>query len=192
MLRASQRAIKAADPGAKVVLGALTGYSWIDLGKLEKIRGAKHLFDYIAVNDFSATVGQVMWYLRLVRRAADQAGDPRKPMIATELSWPSAQGRSDQHFRWDTTEAGQAKEVSRLLPALAAERAKLKLAAFDYYNWMGIEYPNAPAFNFAGLLKFVLKSGQIQVKPALASFKRGALAIEQCRKKGAVATRCIH
>ena len=56
---------------------------------------------------------------------------------------------------------------------------------------MGIEYPNAPAFNFAGLLKFVRKSGKIQAKPALAAFKRGALAIEHCRKKGAVATRCI-
>jgi arabinogalactan endo-1,4-beta-galactosidase len=192
LLKASHKAIKAADPGAKVVLGALTDYSWLDLGKIEKVPGARQSFDYIAVNNFTATVDHWLLIMRLVRRAADQAGDSRKPMLATELSWPSAKGKSDQHYDWDVTEAGQAKMISEVLPAIAAQRAKLNLAGFYYYNWMGIEYRNAPAFNFAGLLKLVRQSGKIQVKPALAAFKRGALALEHCRKKGAVATRCIH
>ncbi len=191
LLRASHRAIKAADPGAKIVLGALTADSWLDLGKIERIPGARHLFDYISVNDFGPSVGQVMLFLRLVRRAADKDGDSNKPMLATELSWPSAKGKSHQRYDWNVTEAGQATEISQLLPALAAERAQLKLAGFYYYNWIGVEYRNAPAFNFAGLLKLVRSSGEIQVKPALAAFKLDALALEHCRFKGAVASRCI-
>ncbi len=192
LLKASHKAIKAADPGAKVVLGALTDYSWLDLGKIEKISGAKQSFDYIAINNFTATVDHAILIMRLVRHAADQAGDSNKPMLATELSWPSAKGKSPQHYDWNVTEAGQARAISQLLPALAAQRASLKLAGFYYYNWMGVEYHNAPAFNFAGLLKLVKKSGKIQAKPALAAFKRGALELEHCRKKGAVATSCIH
>ena len=68
LLKASHKAIKAADPGAKVVLGALTDYSWLDLGKVEKVAGARQSFDYIAINNFTATVDHAMLIMRLVRR----------------------------------------------------------------------------------------------------------------------------
>ena len=54
---------------------------------------------------------------------------------------------------------------------------------------MGQEDPNTSPFNFSGLLG--LHNGNVTVKPALGAFKSGVLALEGCKRKGAVATSCI-
>jgi arabinogalactan endo-1,4-beta-galactosidase len=190
LLRAAHTAIKRADPGAKVVLAALTNRAWTYLGQIYKVRGARRLFDVIATNGFTATPSREILYLQLVRRAANHIGDTQKPILATELSWPSAKGKSPQHFDWNTTESGQASRIAELLPLLAANRQALRLLGFYYYTWIGAEYARAPAFNFAGLLR-LQTNGKIVAKPALAAFRRNALALEGCRKKGRVATRCL-
>ena len=190
LLHAAHKAIKHADPKAKVVLGALTNTAWDALGQINHIRGARRLYDVISVNGFTSTPSRVITYLQLVRRAANAQGEKKTPLLATELSWPSAKGKSPQHFDWNTTEKGQAKKIAALLPMLAQHRKALNLAGFDYYTWMGAEYPHAPAFNFAGLLRYD-KHGKVQTKPALSAYTRGVLALEGCRKKGSVATRCI-
>jgi hypothetical protein len=190
LLRAAHNAIKQADPGAKVVLGALTNTAWKYLAQINHIHGARRLYDVISVNGFTKTPSGVLTYLQLVRRAANAEGEKQKPLLATELSWPSAKGKSPQHFDWNTTEKGQAKNISALLPLLAAHRKALNLAGFDYYTWMGAEYRHAPAFNFAGLLRY-RNNGQIQAKPALAAYTKGVLALEGCRRKGSIATVCV-
>jgi hypothetical protein len=60
---------------------------------------------------------------------------------------------------------------------------------FYWYTWMGEETPDTTAFNFSGLLAF--HDGKVAVKPALGTFRNGALALEGCRRKGAVATSCL-
>src|SRR5205085_12430063 len=121
--------------------------------QVDKIGGAMRAYDVIAVNGFTSAPDRVITYLHLVRRAANRQGN-HKPMFATELSWPSAKGKSPQHFSWNTTEKGQAKNIAALLPLLASNRQSLQLVGFDYYTWMGQEARNAPAFDFAGLLRF--------------------------------------
>jgi hypothetical protein len=190
LLKAAHSAIKKADPGAKTVLGALTNTAWKYLSQIDRISGAENAYDMIAVNGFTSTPDRVITYLELVRRAANSHGN-HKPLLATELSWPSAKGKSPEHFTWNTTEKGQAKNISALLPLLAQHRANLNLVGFDYYTWMGEEAAHAPAFNFAGLLRFTASTGQITEKPALTSFHKGALALEGCRRKGSRATVCI-
>jgi hypothetical protein len=189
LLRAAHKAIKHADPKAKVVLGALTNTAWTALGHINHIRGARRLYDVISVNGFTSTPSRVITYLELVRWAANAQGEKKKPLLATELSWPSAKGKSPQHYDWNTTEKGQAKKIAALLPLLAQHRQALNLVGFDYYTWMGAEYRHAPAFNFAGLLRYT--HGNVKAKPALSAYTRGVLALERCRKKGNVATRCI-
>lgn len=191
LLRAAHAAIKRADPGAKVVLGALTNRAWTYLGQIYKIHGARALFDVIAVNGFTTTPDRVILYLRLVRQEINRLGDRNKPLLATEVSWPSAAGHRVSQHHWDTTERGQARNIATLLPLLAEQRAALGLAGFDYYAW--VTHDNNPPgddFSFAGLLHY-LTSGQIVAKPALAAFRRGALMIEHCRKKGSQATHCM-
>ncbi|MGH2930004.1 MAG: hypothetical protein ACRDL8_17510, partial [Solirubrobacteraceae bacterium] len=90
LLRVAHGAIKRADPGAKVVLGALTNTAWKSLGQLYRVRGVRRLFDAVAVNGFTRLPADVILYLRLMRRAMDRFHDGATPLIATEVSWPSA------------------------------------------------------------------------------------------------------
>jgi hypothetical protein len=188
LLRAAHAAIKSTDPGAKVVLGALTNFAWKSIGQIYRVRGSRNLFDIVAVNGFTKTPSNVILFIRLMHNALIHLGDAKKPLLATEVSWPSAQGKSPQHYDFNTTEAGQARNIAAVLPMLASDRTALGLLGFYYYTWVGNEAPHALAFSFAGLLG--LRGGRLVAKPALSAFRTGALAMEQCRQKAAVATRC--
>jgi hypothetical protein len=189
LLRVASSAVKRADPGARVVLGALTNLAWKAIGQIYRVPGARGLFDVAAVNGFTLQPANVILYLRFMRDAMDRFGDRLKPLLATEISWPSALGKTSSHYDFDTTQAGQARDIAAVLPMLGQQRQSLGLVGFYYYTWMGEEDPGTQAFNFAGLLS--LHNGEVIVKPALAAFRSGVLALEQCKRKGALATSCI-
>lgn len=189
LLRAAHAAVKRADPGAQVVLGALTNYAWESIGSIYRISGARSLFDIVAVNGFTKLPADVILYLRFMRRALDHFGDGRKPLLATEVSWPSAQGEVRPGYDFDTTAAGQARNIAQLLPLIGEDRTSLGLAGFYYYDWMSDQSQPTSAFDYAGLLSF--DNGHVAPKPALTAFRTAALALEQCKRKGAVATGCI-
>lgn len=191
LLRASHTAIKRADPGAHVVLGALTNSAWASLASIYRIKGARSLFDEVSVNAFTKLPSNVIRYLSYVRGTMKRFGDKAKPLLATELSWPSAVGSTTVHFDFDTTRSGQARNLATLLPLLGRDRTSLGLAGFDWYTWMGEEFSGAPEFDFAGLLA-ISTTGQVTAKPALTAFRTAALALEGCKGKGAVATSCLH
>jgi len=190
LLRAASAAIRSADPGAKVVLGPLTNLVWTSLGQIYAIPGARRLFDVVSVNGFTPTPSKVILFLQLVRRSMVAAGDPNKPLLDTEVSWPSGLGQSSQLVDWNTTERGQARDITQTLQMLAAQRKQLGLLGFYYYTWMNVEYHGAPSFNFAGLQRYK-QGGQIVAKPALAAFKQIALQLEGCHKKGRLANQCL-
>jgi hypothetical protein len=189
LLRVAHAAIKHADPGAQVVLGALTNTAWVSLGQIYKIRRAKTLFDVVAVNGFTKIPANVVQFMLFVRRAMARFGDGAKSLIATELSWPSAKGETHATLDFITTEAGQARNLAALLPLIGRQRLSLHLIGFYWYTWIGEEEPDTSPFNYSGLLAD--HNGTVRVKPALAAFKTGVLALEGCRRKGAVATSCI-
>ncbi|MFZ1996318.1 MAG: hypothetical protein WAU75_19560 [Solirubrobacteraceae bacterium] len=188
-LKVAHAAVKKADPGAQVVLGALTNTAWKSLGQIYKVTGAKNLFDVVSVNGFTKLPANVMLFMVFVRHAMAHFGDAAKPLMATEISWPSAKGKTNAGFDFITTEAGQARDISALLPLIGQQRLSLHLIGFYWYTWMGQEDPHTGPFNFAGLLGF--HDGDVTVKPALQAFRNGVLALEGCKRKGAVATRCI-
>jgi hypothetical protein len=189
LLRLAHSAIKRADPGARVVLGALTNLAWRSIGQIYQIHGASSLFDIVSVNGFTKQPANVILYMQLMRNAMDHYKDGHKPLIATEVSWPAAQGQTPQHYDFNTTAAGQARDIAALMPLIGEQRVRLGLMAFYYYTWIGQEDPGSGAFNFAGLLRY--RNGQVTVKPALAAFRTGVLALEQCKQKGSVATSCV-
>ena len=126
----------------------------------------------------------------MARRPKSARVDPNKPLLDTEVSWPSGLGQSSQLVDWNTTERGQARDITQTLQMLAAQRKQLGLLGFYYYTWMNVEYHGAPSFNFAGLLRYK-QGGQIVAKPALAAFKQIALQLEGCHKKGRLANQCL-
>ena len=115
---------------------------------------SKQYFDAVAVHPFTAQPAGVITILQRVRDVMDRAGDTAKPILATEISFPSAQGKSSQHFGFETTEAGQAAKLAQLLPMLAADRSKLHLLAFYHYTWLSRDIPGGKTFTFAGLFRF--------------------------------------
>jgi Glycosyl hydrolase family 53 len=190
LLRAAHSAIKSADPTAKVVLAGLPNYSWVELTRLYGYRGARNLFDVVAVHPYTKTPQGVITILSYVRTVMNESGDRSKPIIADEISWPSSQGQTPHNAGYDfaTTEAGQARNLGEVMPMLVKQRLRLGIAGFYYYDWAGLERPNALAFDFSGL--FHLDGAGFEPKPAYAVFKRDALAMEGCRAKGAQASIC--
>lgn len=177
LMRAAHSAIKRADPGAKTVLGALTNASWKSLAEIYKVHGARSTFDVVALDPYTSTPDGVITILKLVRQTVNRSGDPRSPLLVTEVGWTSALGQPCRIFDWDTTAIGQARNIAALLPLLAASRKQLGLLGFYYYTWLGDESAATYDFNFAGLLRF--QHGVVTAKPALAAFASAALALEK-------------
>ena len=151
--------------------------------------GARQLFDIAAIHPYTAMPRGVIEILQRARAVMDRSGDTGKPILATEVTWPSSLGKAPPQFGVSTTESQQAERLGQLMPLLVANRQKLNLAGFYWYTWMGDETPRATTygFNYAGLLKYV--AGKVTPKPALAVFKRWALSMEGCRRK-TLADRC--
>lgn len=188
LLSAARKAIRRADPGAKVVLAGFPDFSWLDLEDVYQVRGARGDFDVVGVHPYTATAKGVITILRYVREVMDAHGDASKPMIADEVGFPSSNGFTTADGGLGTTVLGQAQRTAAVLPLLARYRASLNVAGFDYYTWASQEIPHESAFLFAGLLRYV--GGALIQKPAFSAFANAALAIEHCRRKGALATIC--
>ncbi|HUZ29044.1 MAG TPA: hypothetical protein VMU90_07370 [Solirubrobacteraceae bacterium] len=190
MLRSAHDAIKAADPGAQVVLAGLANDSWNALDAIYQVNGAQRLFDAVAIHPYTAQAAGVLTILRLVRGVMNRYGDRSKPLLVTELGWPSSLGRVSQTFGLATTPKGQAQRLASVIPMLAAARRQLGITGFDVYTWLGDETPGSTAFNYSGLFAFRPATDSIQVKPAYTAFRKAALAVEGCRLKAAIASRC--
>jgi hypothetical protein len=190
LLKAAHDAIKSADPQAKVVLAGMPNFSWKRLAKIYTFRGARRLFDVVGAHPYTQQPQGVITILEKVRKVMNENGDRHKPIIADEISWPSSVGQTKhtEGFDFATTEHGQAKRLAQLIPLLGRDRRRLGLLSFDYYTWAGVEKHGGLAFNFAGLLR--LKHGKLTAKPALWAYRRAVMKLEDCRKKGPVATSC--
>lgn len=193
LLGASHTAIKRLDPGAQVVLAGLPNQSWTQLAKLYQVRGAKKLFDAVALHPYTKDPQGVITILQRARQVMNLNGDARKPIIADEISWPSSLGQTPHNTGFDfaTTQAGQARKIAQVLPLLVKNRVALNLSGFYYYTWAGPDDRNGLAFDFAGLLHFNAATHTFKAKPAFSAFQKAALAMEHCRKKGTVATVCV-
>jgi hypothetical protein len=190
LLAAARKAIKRVDPAGKVVLAGMPNYSWINLQRIYKIHGARSQFDVVAIHPYTKEPQGVITILGYVRQVMNQAGDTSKPIIADEISWPSSLGKTDHNTGYDfaSSESSQAQKIKQVLPMLVANRKRLGLAGFYYYDWAGLERKNALAFEFAGL--FRLGDGKFVAKPAYNNFRHGALAMEGCSSKGRNAASC--
>jgi hypothetical protein len=187
LLRVARTALRGADPGARVVLAGLVYKSWLQLRSLYAA-GARGQFDVLSLHPYTRRLGDVVTILRRNRRELDAHGDRRVPMLVTELSWPSSVGKASGRFGYETTEAGQATHVREALPKLAAERRRLRLERVYWFSWLSAEADPEYPFDYAGL-RGMTTAGP-RDKPALGSFRKAALALEGCRRKGATTARC--
>lgn len=189
LLRVAHHAIKAADPSATVVLAALTNHSWSDLESIYKIHGSRSLFNVVAADPYTRSARGVLTILGYIRKVMDKNGDQKKPLIATELGWPAAVGKTQKQFGFDTNTQGQATKLSQLMPLLVKNRQKLGLGAYYYYTWMtSYKHGAASPFAFSGLLR--LHGSHVCAQPSFAVFRKDALSEEGAKAKGATPKRC--
>jgi hypothetical protein len=172
LLRASHRAIKAADPGAQVVLAGLTQLAWNELTKLYR-HGARGSFEVATLQSFPQTPARALRATRLFRRAMVRAGDRRKPMYITEITWPASKGRTKGiRFQRQETDTGMARRLAQALPLLARNARRLHLGRVYWYTWASQYGHGGSIFRYAGLQRYA--DGVFTPTPALAAYRRTA------------------
>ncbi|MDX6665681.1 MAG: polysaccharide biosynthesis protein PslG [Solirubrobacteraceae bacterium] len=186
LLRYARFAIKGTDAGARVVLAGLTFKSWEDLGKIYAA-GGKGLFDVVSLHPYTLEPANVKYIVKLNRRVMQQHGDGAMPIMITELSWPSAKGKSSQHYGYEVTPKEQAQKLAAVLPMLAAARKRLGIERVYWFSWLSTDRGHF-TFDYSGLR--TVRGTKVFDKPALAAYRKGALALEGCKRKGATVARC--
>jgi hypothetical protein len=177
LLRASYRALKAADPGSEVVLAGFANFSWRALADAYRA-GARRWFDVAAVHPFSGRLENVLKIVRLTREAMARNGDRRKGLIISELTWPSAKGRTRNTIGFETTEAGQAARLRNAYAALLRIRRSARVRQIFWYTWLSADRDSPNSFSWSGLRKLGPAGTDAPVdKPALAEFRRVALRV---------------
>lgn len=187
LLRATRVQLRAADPRARVILAGLPNKSWTELARVYRAGGRRY-FDAVALHPFTLKVDGVFEILRRGRRVMARAGDDRKPLLVTELSWPSARGKTSKTYGFEVSEAGQAARVRKALPKLAAQRRSLRLDSVYWYTWLTGETRKDYPFDYAGTSR--LEGGRIVRKPAFGALRETALDLEGCAAKPSGARSC--
>jgi hypothetical protein len=140
LLRASGRAIHAADRGAKVILGGLFGRplqvppnatSGGFLSGLYRSGGLKPYFDGVALHPYVADVSGMRAQLINLRRIMRLHGDSRTPIYVTELGWGSRAGPT----RWERGLEGQAEQLTRAFEMLSANRIRWRIGGAWWFTW---------------------------------------------------------
>jgi hypothetical protein len=175
LLRASRKALKKADRRSKVVLAALTNYSWQDLATLYKRGRIKGAFDVAALNAYSKRPSDFLKIAGAVRKVLRRNGAGRVPIWFTEFTAPAAKGRvTVQPYQqgFITTDAQMAGVVRGTFKAFATKGARLGVKRAYWYTWASTYQKGHPLgfFEYAGLRRFT--GAAPSDRPALGAFRR--------------------
>jgi arabinogalactan endo-1,4-beta-galactosidase len=179
LLRASYKAIKAADPGARVVLTGFANFSWRALAAAYRA-GIRGNFDLAAVHPFSGHLKYVLKIVRLNREVMARNGDAGKDIAISELTWPSAKGKTKNTVGFETTEHGQALRLRNAFNALLRVRRREHIERITWSTWLTPDRDSPNSFDWSGLRKLDPShpSGEPIDKPALAAYRAIALHME--------------
>ena len=187
-LGAAAAGIRAADPGATIVLAGLTNRSWIALRQLYNA-GAHGLFDVVALHPYTRRAEDVLKLVRLARTVMRKHGDGALPIWITELSWPAAQGRkrAGRGIGIEVSQAEQAALLAQALRLLARARKRERIERVLWYTWLSSGKGPNP-FDWSGLRRETRRG--VVSTPALKVFRVAARKLEGCRKASHDARRC--
>ena len=189
LLRASYRAIKDVDPGARVVLAGLASDSWRLLNLIYREGRIRRYFDAAAVHPYAATPELALRVVRLFRRTMRRAGDRRKRIYVTEITWAASRGRTatlphDRFFT--TTDRGMARRVGRAYGLFARYSRSLRLTRVYWYTWSSSYRRNGGRydfFNFSGLVRW--NGREATPRRALRAYRASARRSQRCVKTSA-------
>jgi hypothetical protein len=179
LTHAASAAIRAADPGARVVLSSFgeagaENTSWDAIDIVFRAGLERSSFDAVAGHPFSGRVANVVKIVKLDRRAFSRHGAGRTPMIISELSWPSAKGKTDNFTTgFETTEKGQATKLRNAYRSLLRLRSRYRIESVFWSTWLTADCCSSNNFDWAGLRKLDRRNpaGDPIDKPALRAFR---------------------
>jgi hypothetical protein len=175
LARAAREAIKAADPGATVVMAGFADRSWESIAAVYRA-GGKGVFDVVAIHPYTFEVRNVLRIVEFARRELREAGDGDRPLWLTEVTWSSGKRPGVPARPFETTAADQAARLARALPLLIRERRELGIERIFWENWISTDSNHDNPFDYSGL-RTLRPDGSVSEKPAFAEFKR--IALEQ-------------
>jgi hypothetical protein len=183
LLKAAKPVVRAADPGAQIVLAALADYAWRHLARLNKFKIGRY-YDVAAINLFTAKPANVIRGVRAFRRVMRAGGCARKPVWMTEATWPAGKGRVSRpqtawQRAWYTTDRGMAKRLSAVYKLAIQNRRRLKIGKLVWYTWSS-QYRDNDLFDYSGLN--LLAGGMSEQRPALAAYAASARRYQGCAK----------
>jgi hypothetical protein len=168
LLRAARKALRRADPGARVVLAGLPNDSWTALRRIYAA-GGRGTFDAVALHPYTGKPRNVLKLIEYARRVMRRYRDGRRPIWVTELSWPASRGKVKSGTAgFETTEAGQAARLRTGMRLLAASRRRQRIERVYWYTWLSSEQQGT-AFNWSGLRR--VRDGKVVSAPSLSAFR---------------------
>jgi hypothetical protein len=183
MLRESTKAIRAIDPGARVVLAGLANRAWDAIAKLYSHGGIAGHYDIAALHMYSSRAGDFPEVLRRFRKALDRVGARDVPIWVTEVGASASRGavKAEPAVRYlQTTHKGMAKLISTTFRNFAGVRAKYGLERVYWYTWTSAYTVGSYVFGWSGLN--VYAKGQVLPMYALTSYRNVARELEGCKK----------
>jgi hypothetical protein len=181
LLRASYKAIKAADPGAKVVLGGISNESWKYLDHMYAKGGIKGAFDVAALHPYTSKPGGIITLAKRFRIILRRHGDGKLPTWITEFGLPASKGRIKSNNKLQTTDEGMAAYVEQAYRLLVKSQSSslAKVQRVYWYTWASSYC--CEQFRYTGLVKYDGKD-TVTPMPALEQYMRSAQLYEGCVK----------
>jgi polysaccharide biosynthesis protein PslG len=175
LLDVSARAIRGADPGARIVAAGLAPVEggmlpWVFLRRLLGVPGAIRHFDMVAVHPYASHLRDVALQVRLAREAMARAGGARMPLLVSELGVAS---NSQLPTSFNRGRIGQARFLRSAFRLLLRNRARWHIAGIDWYAWQDAQGPDPHCVfcEYAGLF-----DANGAPKPAWGAFRHIATA----------------
>jgi hypothetical protein len=182
LLRETTPAIKAADPGARVVLGGLADFSWENLQLLYQ-HGAKGFFDVAALHIFTSRPDYVIDGALRMRGVLKRNGDSKMPLWVTEVTFPAAKGLAKLEHAWQRewveNPRTAAEELTQLYALGAKYRRSLRLERIYWVTWAA-PYRSNYLFLYTGLMRY--RGGAFKPTPFLDVYKTSARRYQGCAK----------
>jgi hypothetical protein len=177
--QAAYRAIKRADPGARVILAGFGNDSWNAFRAAYKGGLTGDMYDVAAAHPFTGKVRNVMKIVRLNRQVMAEHGDGRKPMMITEITWPSAKGtRATTTAGYEVTPKQQAVKLREVYRAFIRHRQRFRIERVIWSTWLTTDCCSDNSFDWSGLRRVDPRkpSAEPVDKPAYFAYRRLALA----------------
>jgi hypothetical protein len=174
LLKLTSGAIKAADPGADVLLSGLFGEpdeggkrgmpAATFLSALYEVPGVKRYFDAVALHPYAFHVEDLEVMVEQLRNVVRAHHDPRAGLYITEMGWGSQNDPNVVAFEQGIR--GQVRELRDAYRYLLGHRHRLNLKAAYWFSWKDA----TGLCNFCDSVGFFRNSRRLKPKPAWHAF----------------------